>query len=148
MDLKDISKQIYKRIQDSKNILIICSRPVDPDSLGSGLTIKWWIENEFSKSSSLVIFSSIPEKLKSFPNLNQIDQSQVGKVNWEEYDLIILVDSSSWPLLLTNKYNEVLEKVGLDKFISIDHHTIAFMMMFQLLCEKMIYVLLKLSLTI
>ncbi len=118
-----IASKIKDRISSSENILIVCSRPVDPDSLGSGLTLNWWIKENYNKETDLVIFSSITEKLKHFPNLKDIDVSQVNNVNWEKYDLIILLDSSSWNLLLTNNYKSVLEKTGKDNLISIDHHS-------------------------
>ena len=120
----EVARSIKERIQTSENILIVCSRPVDPDSLGTGLTMSWWIQNEYSKKSDIVIFSSIPPHLKDFPGIKEINATQLNNVNFDKYELIILLDSSSWPKLLTNRYKDVVHKAGINKFISIDHHTV------------------------
>lgn len=118
----DIAQHIFTRIKESQNILIVCSRPVDPDSLSSGLTMSWWIEKHFHKNSKTIIFYTIPDKFKNYPYIEQIEATSPSKVEWEKYDLIILVDSSSWEMLLTDQYKEVIEKTGLGPFVLIDHH--------------------------
>ncbi|MCA9387023.1 hypothetical protein KC669_03240 [Candidatus Dojkabacteria bacterium] len=118
----DIAQHITNRIRDAVNILVVCSRPVDPDSLSSGITMSWWIEKHFKQSAEVVIFHSISEKFKDYPLIKQVKFKTISEINWKEYDLIILVDSSAWDMLLTEKYEDVLSETGFGPFVLIDHH--------------------------
>ncbi|MCA9381082.1 hypothetical protein KC678_02360 [Candidatus Dojkabacteria bacterium] len=118
----DIAQHIIGRIFNAQQILIVCSRPVDPDSLSSGLTVSWWIERHFKQTPDIVIFHSIPDKFTNYPNIESVKFKNIDDVNWKGYDLIILVDSSAWEMLLTDKYESVLAQTGFEPFVLIDHH--------------------------
>lgn len=112
---------IKSKINESNKVLIIASKPVDKDSLGTALSIQWYL-NKKNKNSKIVLFAQIPEDLKNFPDLDKIDQTYPNKVNYNEYDSIVLIDGNSWKQFFTNKWEEYLYSIDKEKLISIDHH--------------------------
>ncbi len=114
--------KITKKLSSSNRILILASKPVDMDCLGTALATKWWIKKALKKDSEIKILYSIPERIAGFIDIDQIEEATLLSIEWESYDTIVLVDGSDWHLFLTSKYEEVLTRVGKDKFINIDHH--------------------------
>ncbi len=113
---------IKKKISNANTILIIASRPIDYDCLGTTLIIRWYLENILKKEVSTYTFTTIPDHIKHFPNIDFVEQRYVNEVDFNYYDLIILPDGNEFRQFLTNDYKKVMALTSLDKFVSIDHH--------------------------
>ena len=40
----EVVEKILDKVNKANNILVIASNPIDPDCLGTSLSIKWWLE--------------------------------------------------------------------------------------------------------
>lgn len=116
---------VNSKIKEADKILILPSQPPDIDCLTSALIIKWYILLLKSKNADVRIYSffQIPGKLKIFPEIEEIDQKYLDKVDLSVYDLIIGVDGNAFERYLTNSFNKYLSPNDLiEKFIVFDHH--------------------------
>jgi nanoRNase/pAp phosphatase (c-di-AMP/oligoRNAs hydrolase) len=114
-------------IKNEKSILTIASRPLDFDSLGSGLILKKYLESLGKKVTLMQssILSADEKDLYSFlPFFNEVKFSDTREaLSGKKFDVLILLDGTN----LVQYYNEnsLLEKPNLksyDKIIHIDHH--------------------------
>jgi len=129
------------KIKESKKILILPSQPADLDCICSALVMKWYVmqvknsynsieENEdgyigVDEENWVRIYSffQIPDKLKLFPEISQIEQKYLENVDIPMYDLIIGVDGNGYDRFLTNGYQKYFSQNDLKhKFIVFDHH--------------------------
>jgi bifunctional oligoribonuclease and PAP phosphatase NrnA len=113
-----IVSKILNKIKSAQTILVVCSKPIDPDSLGTALAFKIWLE-QIDKDVTVINSFRLSEDMKNFPNVDQINFNQENP-NLNKYDLVITLDSSIWSHLFINK--EIVSKQNLDKFVNIDHH--------------------------
>lgn len=121
-NLLDIANSIKSKIENAKKILVIASRPIDYDCLGTSLSIRWYLKDLKGKEVNTYVFSEIPDHIKHFPDINLIEQRYMSEVDLNYYDLIILPDGNEFRQFLTNDYKKVLADIGTEKFVSIDHH--------------------------
>lgn len=94
-------QQFHDYLKDYKNILIICSQPLDFDSLGSGLLLKKYLEKSHSKKTTLVFPRKMSKEEKDFnsflPGFSEIlDQDTRDLfINEIKYDGLIFLDGGS-----------------------------------------------------
>jgi len=117
-----IAKNILYKINKAEKILIIASKPIDYDSLGTALTIDWWLKKIGKKEIFIYTFAYIPDNFRTFHSLERVVQNQMSKVDFKFFDLIILADGNSWRQFLTNDYNKYLSEIDKNKVVNIDHH--------------------------
>lgn len=150
LEKKQIAKNIQDKIKEANNILIISSRPADPDCIASNLSLRWWIENYFEgKTVKSVIFGAITDRLYDFPEIEKVEFTHINEVDFNQYDLCITVDGSHWNRVFTEStYEDTLKRIDFDKFVGIDHHTPGdilddlrerFLQEFASSCTKVIY---------
>lgn len=115
---QQIGINILNKIKSAQTILVVCSKPIDPDSLGTALAFKIWLE-QIGKEVTVINSFRLSEDMKNFPSVDQINFNQENP-DLNKYDLVITLDSSIWSHLFINK--EIVSKQNLEKFIHIDHH--------------------------
>lgn len=116
---------IKTKIEESNRILIISSKPVDLDTLGTSLSLQWWIQKYYDKKTDIVTFAIIPEMYKKQMTVivDVVREKYPNQVNFKEYDLIIVVDANSWYMVLAMDYTLADLDVDISKIVHIDHHT-------------------------
>lgn len=121
--LTDKKVNITSKIDKANKILILASRPIDYDCLGTSLLIRWFLKEVKNKEVvNSYVFSEVPNHIKNFPGINLIEQRYVSEVDFDYYDLIIMPDGNEFRQFLTNDYKKIIAMVDSEKFISIDHH--------------------------
>lgn len=115
-------KNFIKKIEEAKNILVVCSRPIDEDCLGTSLNISYLLRTHFNKDIRHVSFHSIPSKFDDFPLINTIDVVKDSVDNLAQFDLIILTDGSDWGQFFGTEYKNLIETIDLNNIFLIDHH--------------------------
>jgi len=113
--------KIKEKIFSSNYVLIIASDPVDNDCIGTALAVKWYIEL-LGKKTKAVVFKPIPQNLFLFKGISQIESLYPNEINFNEFDLIILEDGSSWGQFFTSQYEKFLDEKLFSKMIHLDHH--------------------------
>jgi len=122
-DLLKKAQDLDFKIAKSDKIMIIASSPVDYDSLGTALTLKWYIQQKHKKESTIYLFANILESAKKFPGFeNNINQKHPDKVDFGSYDLIILEDGNAQRQFFTSKFEQYLPVINKNNLWSIDHH--------------------------
>ena len=53
------------------NALIIVSRPVDPDCIGTALALMWLLD-EHKHNATIVCFFNIPAHMTTFPGMGEV----------------------------------------------------------------------------
>ncbi len=116
---EDTSKKIMESIQKSKKILLHCHPYPDPDSVGSVLAMSTMLKRLDKTVVSISGDSKIPQYLNNLPNLNGIENKKYNQIDPKEFDLFIILDSSS-PSQITQE-NEVVFPEDMETIV-IDHH--------------------------
>ncbi len=101
--------------------LILASRPVDPDCIGTALGLKWFLDAR-QKAASIACFFPIPPSMAGFPEIGQVAVADAGSYDFTAHDMIITVDGSSWGQFLGDGAEKVLERIRADRVVNIDHH--------------------------
>jgi bifunctional oligoribonuclease and PAP phosphatase NrnA len=115
--------KLKSKISESHKILVIASTPVDYDSLGTALTVKWYIATKYRKECTIYIFANILDSARAFPGFEgNIQQKHPDKVDFSSFDLIILVDGNALRQFFTAKYEEYTPSIKAENLYSIDHH--------------------------
>ncbi len=118
-NIKEISKQILDEINKSKSILLHCHPSPDPDSMGSALAMKFALEGLNKKVTVIKGDSEIPQAFMHFPGAKDILQKNFGEINIEDFDLFIILDSSTREMISGIKTPIFPLSI---KSIVIDHH--------------------------
>ncbi len=92
--IKQQAPLILAEIQKAKNILLHCHPSPDPDSVGSALAMKLALEQLGKKVTIIQGDSEIP-KVFAFPGAETILQKSFGEIDAKEFDLFIILDSST-----------------------------------------------------
>ena len=122
------AENVRKLIDQSQNILVLCSRPSDIDSYGTGAALGWYLE-QLGKTPTVATRFKIEGSLKNSTATKNIQQwDNLSTENFAnkvlDYDLVIGLDSSSWKNILGENFEELLEKLTARRMIAhIDHHT-------------------------
>ena len=116
----NIAKKIQKSIKDSKNVLLHCHPYPDPDSIGSVLAMKRYLVSIGKNVTAIIGDSDYPSNMiENFPIEKEIEKKSFSDVNLEDFDLFIILDSSSTTQI--SRKGEVVFPKHL-KTIVIDHH--------------------------
>ncbi len=108
-------------IAGADRMLIVVSDPIDPDCLGTGLALAWWLEHQ-GKQATLVSFRGIPPAMRSFPDAERIQEADAATFEFDPYQLVFLVDGSSWGQFFGSGWPDVLQRIDTARIISLDHH--------------------------
>lgn len=114
-----ISNAIWNTINQSKKVLLHCHPYPDPDSVGSVLALRSVISKIGKEVTCIGGDSLIPGYLESLPDRDKIQPISYSEINSQEFDLFIILDSSS-PSQISQK-EEVVFPEGM-KTVVIDHH--------------------------
>ena len=116
---KDIEKS-HKRINDASKILILISSP-DGDSVGTSIVLKHILESR-GKYVSLYSNKPLNGELKKLQFTDEIQITNVVKLDFYNYDLLITVDTANIDQLYNyNTYKNFKFPDNLD-ILYIDHH--------------------------
>jgi phosphoesterase RecJ-like protein len=117
MDRK-IIEELWRKIKQSKRVLISLHEGADGDSLGSCLALKYVLERDFHAEVMLISVDDIPTSFMDFDFCKEIDQeNKIDKLKLENFDVFITLDFGSYTAFFKDK--EILKKIYT---ISIDHH--------------------------
>lgn len=112
------SPKILEEIKKAKRILINCHKNPDPDSVGSALAMAMFVKS-LGKEVRIVCPTKINSQLGFVEDFESIEQSvDFNKINYKDYDLFLVLDSSSWDF--ASKMDE--NNIPPIKLIIIDHH--------------------------
>jgi nanoRNase/pAp phosphatase (c-di-AMP/oligoRNAs hydrolase) len=114
--------KIIKKIEEAKNILVVCSRPIDEDCLGTSLNISNFLREKYQKQVRHVSFHLFPSKYSDYPLIKTIEIVKDVPIDLQDYGLIILSDGSDWGQFFGSDYEKFMPEVNLDNVILIDHH--------------------------
>ena len=117
--IKDLAPQILEVIKESDNILLHCHPYPDPDSVGSVLAMTFALQQLGKNVCPIIGDSSYPKSLELMPDHNVIQQKNISEVSLEDFDLFIIMDSSS-PTQISQLFS--VEFPANLKTIVIDHH--------------------------
>ncbi|HRI05918.1 MAG TPA: DHH family phosphoesterase [Candidatus Dojkabacteria bacterium] len=119
MELSNIAKQIQKEIEKSSNILLHCHPYPDPDSIGSVIAMKRYLQYINKNVTAIIGDSSYPTNLNTLHIENEIESKSYIDINTVDYDLFIILDSSSKSQITQRAEVEFPKTM---KTIVIDHH--------------------------
>ena len=111
------SKLILEEIKKAKNILVNCHRGPDGDSVGSALSMQSVVSN-MDKKVDIVCPNKLPADLLFLNNSNKIKTVDFATFDFSNYDLFIILDSSTYSMVTGA---EKIEKPDI-KMVVIDHH--------------------------
>ncbi|NQU77199.1 bifunctional oligoribonuclease/PAP phosphatase NrnA, partial [Candidatus Falkowbacteria bacterium] len=108
-------KKIYTLINESSNILLICHRNPDGDTLGSALALAHWFK-KIAKNYTIYCQDKPALFLSFLPGLENIKNQEPNPNN---YDLIITCDCGDQTQtgVSSENWNQIKSKI-----INIDHH--------------------------
>lgn len=115
-------------LKGTKTVLIIGSRPLDFDSIGSGLILKKYLENSNKKVDLFFPASLRKEEKEEFsflPYFDEVTDKDTREVLREKnYDVLILIDGSNLVQFYDSSQNasNIPDLKIYDKIIHIDHH--------------------------
>lgn len=114
--------KVLSKIKDAKKILIVSdsSRP-DWDCYGTALAIREWLNSQ-DKEVFNTTFVKIPEKFLTVEEAKNIIPRYIDEIDFGYYDLVLAIDSSNMSRLFGKDFQKIIDQVGLDKIINIDHH--------------------------
>jgi len=116
--MKIIEEKIFDLLKKSENILIVCHKNPDADTLGSASAFFYYFKKN-NKDSVCFCQDEIPHFLSDFKkHLNMIHELTERKLN--QYDLIITVDCGE--IKQTGLENILLNRNKKIPLINIDHH--------------------------
>jgi phosphoesterase RecJ-like protein len=117
--LKKESRKILSEIKKAEKILLALHVSPDVDSLASTLSLNLVLKR-MEKKTRIISFSQIPPKLLSFAGEQTVEITDFAKVNFNDYDLFIALDSAQERMITRSHYPEEFPKNF--KVINIDHH--------------------------
>ncbi|NQT50344.1 bifunctional oligoribonuclease/PAP phosphatase NrnA [Candidatus Kuenenbacteria bacterium] len=112
------SKKLFSQIDQSKNILLLCHRNPDADTLGSAGAFAFFIEKHADKQATIFCPEPIPRSLV-FLGLEKFITND-SEIKLKNYDLIIALDCGD--ITQTGIPEKVLDIKNLIPLINIDHH--------------------------
>jgi phosphoesterase RecJ-like protein len=120
-NLANILRNINEMLSSSAKILIVVSKPIDPDCIGTALSLSWLL-NEKNKSADIISFTNPPLEMTSFPGIDAVAFTEPKIPDFHIYDTVILVDGCDWAQFLGDNWKEVLTNIDKQKIINLDHH--------------------------
>lgn len=117
MNYKD-SKLVLDIIKKSEKILINCHRSPDPDSVSSALSMAHVLSKLGKNNVTVISPEEIPNNCKFLPDSDKIRKVDFDKFDFENYDLLIILDSGNWDQVTGG---DAIKKSKI-KVAMIDHH--------------------------
>lgn len=118
--VKQMAPLIWEEIEKAQNILLHCHPSPDSDSIGGALAL-YHILKKINKNPTIISGDNpTPLFLQHLPGANQIIQKSFFEIDVSEFDLFLILDSSSKNQV--SKKGEVVFPESL-KTVVIDHHT-------------------------
>ena len=108
-------RELKERILKYNNVLIISHINPDPDTLGSGLGLKWIFE-KLDKSAGIICDTEINEKICGYLNVEP-ELDNIKPEDIKNFDYLIAVDAAAVVML-----GKSLEKYKNNIDLVIDHH--------------------------
>jgi nanoRNase/pAp phosphatase (c-di-AMP/oligoRNAs hydrolase) len=122
MNIEKNAETALKKIKNAESFLIVSSKPVDNDCLGTALAIDWWLRKLGKSGIKIVNFNPKTNIADEFPGSEKIDFIDISEVDFAKFEVIIVEDGNSWHQFLTNKAKRILKEINLENIIHIDHH--------------------------
>lgn len=117
--VEQLAPQILELINKSQNILLHLHPNPDPDSVGSALAMMHILEDMRKRATVISGDSPKPTTLSFFPGFEKIIEKTYQKINVDDYDLFLVLDSASKDMI--SKLDEVNFSKGMTVVV-IDHH--------------------------
>jgi len=117
--IKDMAPIILEAIQKSKKILLHCHPYPDPDSIGSVLAMTAALKKLGKDVTPIVGDTQFPQNIVGLPNLEWILPKNYSQVDPKEFDLFIILDSSS--ISQVSQLSEISFPESM-KTVVVDHH--------------------------
>lgn len=121
MDADFSLSTIHARMASSAAALIIVSRPVDPDCIGTARALRWLLEAQ-GRAAAITCFFSIPSIMAGFPGMDEVVVAQPDSFDFTPFDLFITVDGSSWGQFFGDEWKKPLSRIDRAHIVNIDHH--------------------------
>jgi phosphoesterase RecJ-like protein len=112
------SEEILNLVKNSKKVLLNCHNHPDPDSIGSA-TSMYEALKQLGVESEIFCPSEIIDEYKFIPNNEQIKLTDYEQIVFDDYDLLIIMDSSNWERVCGSKE---IQKPDQIRIINIDNH--------------------------
>jgi nanoRNase/pAp phosphatase (c-di-AMP/oligoRNAs hydrolase) len=112
---------LHARMASSTSALIIVSRPVDPDCIGSARALRWLLA-ALGSAPSITCFFSIPSGMADFPGMDEVQVAEPESFDFTPFDLFITVDGSSWGQFFGDGWHSMLSRLDMARIVNIDHH--------------------------
>lgn len=109
------------KIKSSDSILIVPSAKYDFDSVGTALSVRWYLD-KLGKKSDIVFFGDLPNSVKMIDDVETTLRSNSNTFDFNAYSLMILVDGNNFRQFLGNNYAQILNQFQKENIINIDHH--------------------------
>jgi len=90
------SSVLLDKIRSANKIVINCHKSPDPDCVGSALSLKRVIEENFQKHVDVICPDDVPEETKFLSGAQTVKTVLFSQVNFNDYDLFLIVDTSNW----------------------------------------------------
>lgn len=111
------SQQIFEEIKKAKKILVSCHRGPDPDSIGSALSLYYFLTS-IDKEVEMVCLNDAPSYCDFLSSSEAIKKVDYNKFDFSKFDLFIIPDSGSWDMVVGKNLIELPEITT----VVIDHH--------------------------
>jgi len=93
--IKEMAPAIFEAIQKSNKNLLHCHPYPDPDSVGSTLAMSSVLKKLGKDVTPIIGDTEYPQNLEEFPNRKWIQSKNYTQINSKEFDLFLILDSSS-----------------------------------------------------
>lgn len=113
------AEKILLEIKKANKILLTLHVSPDPDGIASVLALNNVLE-KMGKKTKLISFSQIPPRYAFFSGLEKIQSGDLAKINLNDFNLLITLDSADESKVTRNKFPDKFPR-GF-KIINIDHH--------------------------
>lgn len=114
----ELSAEIFEEVKKADRILINCHRNPDPDSIGSAMALFTVLKN-MGKEVQVICPTKLDRNTSFLKNFEEIKTIDFKDFNFKEFNLFVVLDSSTWDMVTGAK--DILRPEGL-KIITIDHH--------------------------
>ncbi len=111
-----------KKFLTYKKPLIIISKPIDPDCIGSALSLSWWFSEVSPLKADVVSFFYLGDSLIKMPCRNKVKFIPIEQFIFNHYDLFILIDGGDWKQFFKDDFQKYLSKIDKKHLFHIDHH--------------------------
>jgi len=116
-----IIANISNIIRKAERLLLVISRPVDPDCVGTALACQWWLQQQ-SKKAKVVSFIPIPQDMNDFPGIKSVKRADAGTFDFSPYGAVIVVDGCDWAQFFGNQWPAIVSRLDLIRVVNLDHH--------------------------